>query len=105
VDAPAEPPSVSAEVALLQRAQRSLAAGDAAAALALLDRHQRRFPSGALVAERLAAQVFALCELGRVERARTLAQEFSRVAPNSPLVPRVAASCGGSGSPSGAGGR
>lgn len=87
-------PSVAGEVALLKDAQLALAAGDGTAALALLEQHAKRFPGGALVAERMAARVFALCELGRQEQARSAAQAFLRVAPDSPLVPRVMASCG-----------
>jgi hypothetical protein len=95
--AKAASPSVSAEVDLLKSAQRALSAGDAAAALSLLDRHGREFPGGALTVERMAAQVFALCELGRVVEARRVAGAFLKAAPNSPLVPRVTASCAGSG--------
>jgi hypothetical protein len=90
-----ERPSVSAEVDLLKNAQRALSAGDARTALALLDQHELKFPVGALVAERMAAQVFALCELGRVQEARSVAGAFLAAAPNSPLVPRVTASCAG----------
>jgi len=88
-----ESPSVSAEVDLLKNAQRALSAGDATTALSLLDRHASQFPSGALVVERMAARVFALCELGRVDEARGVARAFLKAAPNSPLVPRVTASC------------
>src|SRR5262245_13194780 len=89
------PPDLAGEVALLQRAQRELSAGNASASLALLDDHGRRFPAGALTAERLASRVFALCELGQVEQARAAAREFFAVAAQSPLVPRVLSSCAG----------
>jgi hypothetical protein len=92
-------PSVFAEVDLLKKAQRALSAGDGAAALALLNRHAGEFPRGAMVAERMAAQVFALCELGQIDEARLVAGAFLRAAPSSPLVPRVTASCAGSDAP------
>jgi hypothetical protein len=90
-----EPPALTQELDLLTAAQRELAAGRAEQALARLGEHERRFPSGALRSERLAARVFALCALGRTAEARLASREFERVAPGSPLTPRVLASCGG----------
>ena len=81
------------EVQLLEDAHRELSAGRAARALALLDEHGARFPSGELRGERMAARVFALCELGRIDEARRAAELFLAFAPSSPLVPRVRASC------------
>ncbi len=77
--------------------------GSAFDALARLSEHERLFPSGALRSERLAARVFALCALGRSAEARLVTREFERVAPGSPLTPRVLASCGGT--PAGSGER
>jgi hypothetical protein len=88
-------PSLATEVQLLKQAQRELASENPAASLALLDDHARLHPEGALKAERLAARVFALCKLGRIEQARATAREFLSIAGSSPLVPRVLASCGG----------
>ncbi len=88
---------VATELALLKAAQRDLNAANATASLALLDDHARRYPDGALKAERLAARVFALCQLGRVDQARAAALEFMNAAGDSPLVPRVLASCAGKG--------
>jgi hypothetical protein len=90
-----EPPPLTMELDLLGTAQRELAAGRAEQALTWLGEHERRFPSGALRGERLAARVFALCALGRADEARRVTREFERVAPGSPLTPRVLASCGG----------
>jgi hypothetical protein len=90
-----ERPALGVELDLLGAAQRELAAGRAEGALARLNEHERRFPSGALTGERLAARVFALCALGRAAEARLVTLEFERVAPGSPLTPRVLASCGG----------
>jgi hypothetical protein len=92
-----EAPQIASEVALLKRAQRELASANASESLALLDDHAQRYPEGALKAERLGARVFALCQLGQVERARATAREFLSIAGSSPLVPRVLASCGGGG--------
>jgi hypothetical protein len=90
-----EPHELAAELALLGAAQRELAAGHAERALERLTEHQRSFPYGALLGERLAARVFALCALGRNAEARLARHEFERDAPGSPLTPRVLASCAG----------
>jgi hypothetical protein len=45
------------------------------------------------VEERGAQRVFALCALGSVARARAEADIFLAERPNSPLAPRVRASC------------
>ena len=94
------PPSVSAraselsaELRLLERGQQELASGAPAAALAAFDEHAARFPQGALRIERMAGRVFALCALARHEEARRAALEFLGAAPNSPLAPRITASC------------
>jgi hypothetical protein len=89
--------AMATELMLLKSARRELNAGNAEASLALLDEHARRYPGGALRVERLGTRVFALCRLGRVDSARAAAREFFATAVDSPLVPRVAASCAGSG--------
>jgi hypothetical protein len=85
--------SVVEEAALLHAARGALAGGDAKAALALLDEHGARFPKGALVAERQAARVFALCALGRSIEARRAASAFLAQNPRSPLAARVRDAC------------
>ena len=85
------PPSLSSELEALQRAQRALNSGDAAGALAELDGVKGR----ALVAERTALEVFALCRLGNTAAARQKAALFLQLAPESPLQRRVKASCAG----------
>ena len=87
--------TLSEEAALLERAQRALAANAPSAALAVLSEHERRFPAGALREERQAAKVLAFCALGRVAEARTLARAFVSTAPGSVLVPRLERSCVG----------
>jgi hypothetical protein len=85
--------SVVEEAALLHAARGALAGGDARAALALLDEHGARFPKGALIAERQAARVFALCALGWSTEARRAASAFLAQNPRSPLAARVRNAC------------
>jgi hypothetical protein len=87
------PSALGQEVQLLKDAQRELSTGNAARSLALLDAHRAQFPRGELRGERMAARVFALCALGRVEEARRDAELFLVFAPDSPLVPRLMGSC------------
>ena len=85
--------SLSEEAALLQRAERALAANAPTAALSVLAEHARLFPAGALREEREAARVLAFCALGRVAEARSLARAFVSASPGSVLVPRLERSC------------
>jgi hypothetical protein len=85
--------SLAEETRLLQAAQRELARKNTSAALTLLDEHAARFPRGVLAQERSAARVLALCDLGHSADARRAAEAFIRSAPQSPLVPRLRASC------------
>lgn len=72
------------EVAILSRSERALSAGQYQAALHLLDEHRRNFPNGALVQERIAARVQALCGLGRVSDAEAELARLARLSPKSP---------------------
>jgi hypothetical protein len=94
------PPAIAHSAALLTReaellaaVQAKLAANEPAGALELLDAHEREYPGGALAQERAAARVLALCQAGQTELARRHAIEFLRIAPRSPLVPRIKRSC------------
>jgi hypothetical protein len=87
------PSSLAAEMRLLETARAALSGGDARRALALIQEHERDFPSGSLSEERRASKVFALCELGRRAEAARAAAEFLRTAPASPLRGRVLDSC------------
>jgi hypothetical protein len=87
--------SARSEVDLLALAQSKLTRGQAAEALQLVDAHRREFPKSALGAERIAVQVLALCQLGRTGEAERGLSEFERIAPSSPLQPRLLASCAG----------
>ena len=93
---PAASPAVTSlgpETALLESARAALGRGDAPGALALLERHEREFPTGTLVEERLAAKVLALCSLGRRDEAARAASRLLRMSPNSPLRARILDSC------------
>jgi RNA polymerase sigma-70 factor (ECF subfamily) len=89
----ASPATVAAEAELIARAQGSLRAGDAAAALRLLEEHERRFPAGELGDERRGARVRALCELGRGAQARAEARRLLSERPHSPVAAGVADVC------------
>ena len=71
---------LSEEVALLSRAEVALHGGNPALALQALNEHERRFSSGMLVEERIAARVQALCALGRNAEANA---QLSRLSPKS----------------------
>lgn len=81
------------EVAILSRAERALSAGQYQATLHVLDEHRRNFPNGALVQERIAARVQALCGLGRVSDAEAELARLARLSPKSPHGVRAHA-CG-----------
>lgn len=87
------PSSLAAEMRLLETARAALSGGDARRALTLIQEHEREYPSGALIEERRASKVFALCELGRRGEAARAAAEFLQTAPASPLRGRVLDSC------------
>jgi hypothetical protein len=82
-----EAPSES-ELALLERAARSLAAAPAVA-LALTENHERLFPTGAMVEEREVIAVSALVRLGRPGEARARADLFSRQYSDSAYAIRI----------------
>jgi hypothetical protein len=84
---------VAGEAALIRAAHAALARGDGAEALSALDRHTARYPHGALVEERQAARVFALCASGRVAEARDAAAAFVGESPRSPMVAQVRRAC------------
>jgi hypothetical protein len=77
------------EVAAVHQALRE---GRHALALSRLNAMDRR-PGGALAEERLVARVLSLCGLSRVAEAETVARQVQSVAPESPLLPRLGASC------------
>jgi hypothetical protein len=68
------------EVEILSRAATELHRGQLTSALGVLEEHARKFPRGALTQERRAAQIQALCGLGRVSEADA---ELARLSPGS----------------------
>lgn len=83
--------SLKKEVAVLSKATIELRAGRYASALRLLDEHERTFPSGALLQERIAARVQALCGQGRVPEAKA---QLKRLSPGSLQEHRAREACG-----------
>lgn len=85
--------SLGEEVQILSRAEMELHNGKPALALRTLDEHQRRFSSGALVQERSAARIQALCALGRTQDARAESIKLKRSSPNSPQAAQISSPC------------
>lgn len=83
-----------AEMAVLREVQLALRSHDGARALAALDAHDARFGRGALIEERAAARVIALCELGRTSEASAARASFFSSYPRSPQAERVRTACG-----------
>lgn len=80
---------LAAEVALLDRADARLAAGDPAGALALLDTHAREFSEGVLVDAREAARAKALCRQGRPQEAEAAVRALRGRYPGSAIARRL----------------
>ena len=76
------------EVALLDRAQALLTAGDAAGARVLLAEHSLRFADGALIDLRESAQVQALCLQGDAPAAARAAELLVLGHPQSAVAQR-----------------
>ncbi len=85
---------LASENELIARAQRALASGQAGQALAALDEHARRFPSGMLAPEREAARALALCAAGRTSEGRAAAAPFVKDDADSPIAKRIRSACG-----------
>lgn len=75
--------SLAAERGLIEQARTALAREQGEAALAVLERHARDFPQGALEEERESLQVQALVGLERFEQARKVAARFHHHFPRS----------------------
>lgn len=87
--------TLKAETALVRAAATRLARGDARGALAILDEHARRFPSGMLAEERDRDAAIARCRIAPDAREQTLAG-FDRSHPRSSYRDRVHEACDGS---------
>jgi len=83
--------TLRAELALLRHVQASLKRGDGSAALRALDAHRTK--DRTLLAERSAARILALCQLGLTAEAREDAEEFARRHANSLQREAIANSC------------
>jgi hypothetical protein len=83
------------EVENLSRVQEHLRAGRGAEALRVLDASSSRLGQGQLRQERLAAEVFAACQSGDKERARSAARRFLMENPATPSAARLKTSCVG----------
>jgi len=81
--------TLAAERALIDVARRAVGAGDGAAAMAAVSRHERTFPWGLLREEREALAIRALVLLGRVGEARARVAEFRARYPGSLMAPAV----------------
>jgi hypothetical protein len=90
--------TLAPELALLERVQVELRSGHGTRALELLDNTSLSGEHSPLRAERLAAEVFAACQAGDLERARRAMKIFLHDYPNTPTAARVRASCAGAGS-------
>src|SRR5262249_8080785 len=86
----AEPPSdaLSSEMRLLEEARASMEE-DPGGALALLEQHRARFPTGALREEREAYAIEVLNHLGRPAEAERRYFDFAREFPESHFLPRI----------------
>lgn len=85
--------TLAAELALLERAHRALRQNDPAQALEIAAQHAARFPAGALRPERLGVVALARCARG--EDGESVIAQLVKEAPESPLLARVRAACGG----------
>jgi hypothetical protein len=82
-----------AELALLTEVTSALREKRPSRALALIDEHDRRFPSGVLVPEFAGERVLTLAALGRQAEACDLSAKFLAQYPKSPIVAEVRSSC------------
>jgi hypothetical protein len=87
-------PTFYQELSYVRRAQAALKQKDGALALGLMTSLDELRPRGALNAERNVTKVLALCQLDRVEEARSLARRALRNDANTDVYRRrLAASC------------
>ena len=95
VDAGAEPSDpLDTDAALMRRAMAALGDGKPAAALALADRHAKKYPRSRRGQEREALTIRALASVGRRIEAESRATSFRRAYPNSMLLGAIDAALG-----------
>jgi hypothetical protein len=85
--------ALRAELALMSEVQAALRDNQGARALTLIERYDGSFALGQLRNERLAAEVFAACQVGNVARAERAAAQFLLRDSSSPLATRVKGAC------------
>jgi hypothetical protein len=86
---PAADSSLRGETAQLDRARSAMAAGNARAGLAELDRYDAAFPRGALAPEATLLRIKALVMTGDRAGARALARSFATSHPQSPHLEQL----------------
>lgn len=84
------PPTLDQELAQMKTARAALDSGDAASALAELDRFEKSRGWRQLGVEAGLLRIEALGKLGKTEEARERATRFIEENPNNPLVDRAA---------------
>jgi len=82
-----------AELDSMARVQEALRDSQGTRALTLIANYDALYPNGVLKSERLAAEVFAACQLGDRTRARNAAERFLAKDSGSSLAVRVRNSC------------
>ena len=90
---PAIDDELARELAFVRRANAALARQDGRAALSIVAEHERAFPHGRLVQERVALRALALCALGENADAQAAVAKLQRIAPRSPHLMRIRAAC------------
>jgi hypothetical protein len=88
------PNDLREQIALVDAARASLAAGAGERALDLLREYRDRYPSGGFRPEAAALRIEALAKLGRSTEARALAERFIAEFGRGPLADRVARAAG-----------
>lgn len=82
-------PTLERELELLDRARKEATAGDASAALAVLDDYEKLGKHGSLMAEARLLRIQVLAKAGDSARAAALAARFISDYPDSPLTDRA----------------
>jgi hypothetical protein len=101
-EAPAPEPanhSAREELALLQRAERAVRAGNSALGLALIGELEVKYPRSRLLEERRAVELMAHCTVGATD-SRARAERFLREQPRSIYAARIGELCSVSSTPS-----
>jgi hypothetical protein len=81
--------SLREQIVALDAIRRTLEAGDAAGALAALDRYAHDFPKSMLAPEAIVVRIEALLKQGDRQRAAAIAHRFVASHPESPHVARI----------------